>query len=102
MGYHYVNPALFDAPLDVRTPPLLLYQPNEDGGRELVAVEYFKVDEDQNLATNGDRPSLFGAAFDGPMPGHSDDMPIHYDLHVWLWQHNPDGMFAAFNPEGSC
>lgn len=102
MGYHYVNPALFDAPMDVRTPPILLYQSGEDGGRKLVAVEYFKADEDQDVDTDGDRPSLFGTEFDGPMAGHDDGMPIHYDLHVWLWQHNPDGMFAEFNPAGSC
>jgi hypothetical protein len=29
-------------------------------------------------------------------------MPIHYDLHVWLWKHNPSGLFAPFNPEASC
>jgi hypothetical protein len=29
-------------------------------------------------------------------------MPEHYDLHVWLWKHNPEGMFAQFNPRVSC
>jgi hypothetical protein len=29
-------------------------------------------------------------------------MPIHYDLHVWLYKHNPAGMFAAWNPRVSC
>jgi len=36
------------------------------------------------------------------MPGHSRVMPIHYDLHVWLWESNASGMFAPFNPELSC
>ena len=26
----------------------------------------------------------------------------HYDLHFWIWQPNPDGMFAAWNPSVSC
>ncbi len=25
-------------------------------------------------------------------------MPNHWDLHVWAWAHNPNGMFAQFNP----
>lgn len=102
MGYHYVNPALLEVPMDIRRPPILLYQPNGDGGRKLVAVEWFQPDADQDLATDDDRPSLFGQPFDGPMPGHGPEMPIHYDLHVWVWQHNPDGTFATWNPAGSC
>ncbi|MPY81030.1 MAG: hypothetical protein GEV04_21880 [Actinophytocola sp.] len=102
MGYHYVNPALLEAPMDVRTPPILIYQPRSDGSRKLVAVAYFQVDADQDLSTDDDRPSLFGQGFDGPMDGHGPDMPRHYDLHAWVWQHNPDGKFAQFNPAGSC
>ena len=30
------------------------------------------------------------------------DMPPHYDLHVWVWQANPAGIFAPFNPNVSC
>jgi hypothetical protein len=100
MGQHWLNPALF-GPIDLRKPAVLIYQPSDDGPK-LVAVEYFKVDEDQNLATDADRPSLLGHAFDGPMLGHEPGMPIHYDLHAWVWQHNPAGMFAQFNPSGSC
>jgi hypothetical protein len=29
-------------------------------------------------------------------------MPEHYDLHAWVWQANPAGMFAAWNPTVSC
>ena len=29
-------------------------------------------------------------------------VPPHYDLHVWLYRENPDGMLAAFNPDVSC
>ena len=34
------------------------------------------------------------------MLGHEPGMPIHYDLHVWIWQHNPVGMLDMFNPRG--
>lgn len=101
MGIHYVNPARIGG-LDPRKPDILLYVPGPNGRRQLVAVEYFTVDADQNLVTDEDRPSLFGQAFDGPMPGHFPGQPVHYDLHVWIWKVNPAGMFAPFNPRLSC
>lgn len=99
MGFHYVNPQRLGR-LDPTRPDILLYAPGPHGRRELVAVEYFSADEEPG--TDADRPSLFGQAFDGPMPGHTPRMPVHYDLHVWLWRHNPAGMFAPFNPNVSC
>jgi hypothetical protein len=85
----------------VTEPEQLLYAP-EGNRRKLVAVEYMVPDADQNLSTDDDRPSLFGRAFDGPMPGHNPRQPIHYDLHVWVWQANPDGVFAQWNPNVEC
>jgi hypothetical protein len=103
MGIHYVNPALIGDPaIDPRRPEILLYAPKEHGKLELVGVEYFKVDADQNLATDGDRPSVFGRPFDGPMLGHAPGMPIHYDLHVWFWRDNPNGLFSVWNPTVTC
>jgi hypothetical protein len=103
MGIHAINPALIaDDAIDPLRPELLLYVPKADGELELVGVEYFKVDADQNLGTAGDRPTLFGRAFDGPMPGHNPTMPIHYDLHVWVAEANPSGVFAMFNPALTC
>lgn len=103
MGIHAVNPALIaDPAINPTQPEILLYLPKANGQLELIGVEYFKVDADQNLATDADRPSVFGQPFDGPMPGHTPTMPIHYDLHVWFWADNPAGMFAPFNPSLSC
>jgi hypothetical protein len=28
--------------------------------------------------------------------------PPHYELHIWLYDHNPAGLFAAWNPTISC
>jgi len=36
------------------------------------------------------------------MLGHNPQMPIHYDLHVWLAKHNPSGLFSQWNPAISC
>jgi hypothetical protein len=103
MGFHAVNPALMaDSMIDPLRPEILLYVPNKNGKLKLVGVEYWKADADGNLATDDDRPSIFGQPFDGPMPGHTLTMPVHYDLHVWLFEANPSGMFAPFNPAVSC
>ena len=103
MGIHAVNHALMaDPAVDPMRPEILLYVPDKHGKLRLVGVEYWKADADGDLATDGDRPSVLGQPHDGPMPGHSPTMPVHYDLHVWLWEDNPSGFFAPFNPNLSC
>ena len=103
MGYHYVNPALIGDPsVDPLKPEVLLYAPKNNGGLKLVAVEYLVVDADQDLSTDEDRPNLFGVPFNGPMAGHEPGMPIHYDLHAWVWKANPAGLFADLNPKVRC
>ncbi len=103
MGYHYVNPALIgDRSVDPLKPEVLLYAPKNNGGLKLVAVEYLVADADQDLSTDEDRPDLFGVPFNGPMAGHEPGMPVHYDLHAWVWQANPAGLFADFNPKVGC
>lgn len=102
MGQHWVNPArLMDGVHDVSKPDILLYEPTADGPR-LVGVEWLQVDADQDLGTDDDRPFLGGVPFDGPMLGHEPGMPIHYDLHLYTWKHNPDGIAAPHNPRVSC
>jgi hypothetical protein len=104
MGYHYLNPALAaDTVVDPAHPEVLVFQRGHDGRLRLGAVEYFVADADQDPATDGDRPSLFDRyAFDGPMAGHEPGMPVHYDLHVWLYRHNPAGQLEAWNPRVHC
>lgn len=103
MGIHAVNRALeADPAIDPLRPESLLYVLKRNGKLRLVGLEYLKYDADQNLATDDDRPSLFGQPFDGPMEGHGPGMPVHYDVHVWIWKANPSGLFAPFNPSLSC
>lgn len=101
MGYHYVHPELIMAPIDPARPAILVYVPTKKGPR-LGAVEWLQPDADQDLTTDDDRPTLFGTPFDGPMEGHEPGMPRHYDLHAWLFERNPDGMFTAWNPNVRC
>jgi hypothetical protein len=98
MGIHYANFfRLFDASVNPAEPEFLLYAPDGRGGLRLVALEYFVP---AYLAE--EPPALFGREFEGPMPGHGPGEPVHYDLHVWAWRHNPAGMFAPFNPKVGC
>jgi hypothetical protein len=85
MGYHFVNPArMGDGHLDVTEPEVLLYEKDAHGRFRLTGVEY--------IGDEGD--ALFGRTFTPTPAGPA--------LHVWLWKHNPSGMFADWNPNVSC
>lgn len=101
MGIHYINFAQMGK-MDPLQPDALLYEPSGQGPR-LVAVEWIAIDDDQDLTTdNQPVPSLFGHRFDGPMPGHGPGMPVHYDLHAYVWQANPAGVLATWNENVHC
>ena len=121
MGIHAPNPALVrDGIVNQDQPEILLYLPQDDGSLRLVGVEYMQLVTVRNLTTGiaapwrspspwpadyelvTPTPELFGQIFQGPMAGHTATMPWHWDLHVWLWAHNPDGMFAPWNPTLQC
>jgi hypothetical protein len=103
LGIPYGNFALLnDGTVDPRKPEALLYEPRADGGLRLVGVEYILIDRDKDPATDDDRPTLFGQAFDGPTAEPQAGLPVHYDLEVWLWRHNADGLFATFNRNVHC
>ena len=102
MGIHYENPALMaDDAIDPLRPEQLLYEPTPTG-HVLVGVEYYKRDADQDAGTAPDTFKLFGIGVDGPMAGHYAGMPVHYDLHIWLYRENPTGTFNAFNVNVNC
>jgi len=105
MGFHYVNPALArDSNINLTTPEILLYA-SVGGELKLVGVEYFfGIGRPDAPIPDPAPPSpiLFGRTFNGPMLGHEPGMPPHYDLHVWVWQANPEGIFTQFNPNVSC
>ncbi len=103
MGYHFVNPQLIgDGRVDPTLPEILVYQKDRAGKFKLGAVEYFVADADQDPSTDDDRPTLMGHPFEGPMEGHEAGMPVHYDLHVWLYRNNPAGELASWNPDVTC
>jgi hypothetical protein len=103
LGIPYGNLSLLaDGRVDPRTPEALFYEPRANGKLRLVGVEYILFDADGDPATDEDRPTLFGQPFDGPTAEPQAGLPLHYDLEVWLWKHNPAGLFATFNPNVHC
>ena len=100
MGIHYVNLGLvLDGAVNAATPEALVYEPEPNGRLRLVAVEYIVP---QALWTGGDDPSLFGEDFELiPKPNRYGLDPF-YELHAWLWKHNPSGMFKDWNPRVEC
>lgn len=103
MGYHAPNLALRnDAEISLLKPDVLVYEKGPNGKHRLVAVEYFAFKSTWDAAHGGATaapPTLFGASV--PL---SDHPPFgqHYELHVWLFKHNPSGMFASWNPDVTC
>jgi hypothetical protein len=115
MGYHFLNPAIQD--FDVRKPPILVYQRH---GRswQLGALEWVFPEKPATPPLPGATYGSFGAAChykDGtfvfadtqdrcarrsPQTGAAFNFwhPDLVTLHVWLWFHNPDGLYSGTNP----
>jgi hypothetical protein len=102
MGFHWINGDLVgDTELDPATPEALVYAPTADGGLELVALEYVVFAEAWD-ADNDMAPMLFDEMFMLVEEPNRYELPAFYALHAWVWQDNPDGVFANFNPDVSC
>jgi hypothetical protein len=94
MGHHYgMIPRIDGAPPVADEPELLVFSPKSNGKLQLGAVEFIIP---YAAWTPTDPPELFGQTF------HRNDDAGLWVLHVWLWNHNPDGLFADWNPTVSC
>jgi len=98
MGYHYFNKALIDdLVVDVERPEGLVYTSGPEGQLQLVAVEYVVPGAGSNPPGVSEPPTVLG-------------MPMHilvpavgfYIQHVWVWSHNPAGLYVDWNPELTC
>jgi hypothetical protein len=120
MGIHYFRPDLLQitatAPrvdgtgthIDFTQPAVLLYEPQQDGSLELVAIENAVFAAAWSAAGNVEPPAFMGTPFDymADDPNTPEDeghmFVPHYDRHVWLFRENPNGVFAQWNPTVSC
>ena len=102
MGIHYVNGDLVgDGKVDASRPDVLVYEPRPDGTERLVAAEYV-VFQDAWDAHHDDPPELFGREFELLDASNRYGLPPFYELHAWLWKHNPSGFFEDWNPRVVC
>jgi hypothetical protein len=94
VGIVYVNiERLVDGIVDPSAPDALLYEPGKNGQLRLTGAE---LAIPYALWTEPDPPEFLGASFQ-----REDEFGV-FGLHVWIWRHNPDGMFATGNPRISC
>jgi hypothetical protein len=101
MGIHYLNPTLVDATIDAARPEMVVYEPRPNGKLKLVTLEYFVIKSVWD-ATHSAPPSLFGQEFLVTPSPNRYGLPPFYALHAWIWNPNPSGLFAPYNPRVSC
>jgi hypothetical protein len=88
MGHHYMKSSIVDAVFDLKEPEILVYNKDENGNQQLVAVEYA-------VPLTYAMPEGFTGASD-VWKGDSG-FPL-WLLHAWVWAYNPDGVFNWTNP----
>ena len=95
VGLVYVHPGrLMDGVIDPEKPDALIYEPARNGDRpRLVGVEFAIP---YALAPDQQPPKFLGATF------QSEEEFGVFALHVWVWRHNPEGLFAETNPTVFC
>jgi hypothetical protein len=104
MGVHFVNgPRVMNPSESLEQPEALVYDQNKgDLSLHLAAVEYI-VDKAAWDKTHSKAPELYkGHPFDTIEAPNRFGLPTFYAQHVWLWKHNPAGMFAMWNPNVHC
>lgn len=120
MGLHYIRPDLLgitgEQPrvsgvgthVDFEQPGVLIYEPQPDGSQKLVAIENLVWAGAWHEAGHTGPPSFHGYDYyymhDNPETeaDEAHGFEPHYELHFWLYEENPSGMFSPFNPNVSC
>lgn len=93
MGYHYAKGELIDGQVIEARPEVLLYEPRGKGKPTLVGVEFIIP---FTAWTSAEPPTLYGQSF-----ARNETFQV-WALHVWVWRHNPSGVFADWNPAVNC
>jgi hypothetical protein len=90
MGWHYLKESILDEKFEWTKPELLVYADDPCGGkRKLVAVEYAVP-----FALSHKAPAGFVGRADEWDANHTFDL---WTLHAWVYEFNPDGVFAPMN-----
>ena len=92
-GIHYGKSDLIDGTVAVMEPELVMYEPQQDGTLQLLAVEYIVPFAQW---TDSVPPMVMGESL------HRNEALELWVHHVWLWRENPSGMHADWNPNVTC
>jgi hypothetical protein len=93
---------------DFLKPSMLVYEPQADGSLKLVAVESLVFQSAWRVAGHKSPPRFRGVPYvllkDDPKTAvdEAHNYEPHYELHIWLFRHNPAGLYAEFNPRVTC
>ena len=105
MGVHFVLPALIAAgTLNAEQPQALIYEPMANGAMRLVGVEFIVL---ESVWAAGNHPAGSVPALDGNLLNYIGapnryGLPAFYEIHVWAWEHNPQGSYADWNTHVTC
>lgn len=88
MGHHYMKISLVDGIFDISHPEILVYNKDQHGVLQLVAVEY---------AVPLQEPEPAGFTGDGDVWDGNTGFGL-WLLHAWVWDYNPNGVFNPMNP----
>lgn len=103
MGVHFVRPDRINkGTLAADQPSALIYEPMASGAQRLVGVEFIVIAAPWDSAHPGITPALEGNLLNLVSAPNRFGLPAFYELHVWAWEHNPNGSFADWNTRVIC
>jgi hypothetical protein len=100
MGVHYVHPDRFDGQLNLLEPEVLVYAIEPNGEQKLAAVEY--IIPAAFWPGDAPPPEFLGQELRYKTTMGPHELDPYYEVHVWAWRHNPNGLFADWNPKVTC
>ena len=104
MGVHFILKERVDkAILKAEYPEALIYEPLENGSFRLVGVEFIIL-ADVWQANNPDAgpPALDGNLLNYVGSPNRYGLPPFFEIHVWAFEHNPNGSFSDWNNRVTC
>ena len=103
MGVHLVLPSrISSGVLNATQPQALIYEPMSNGAMRLVGVEFIVLASIWEANNPNTVPALNGNLLNYVAAPNRYGLPAFYEIHVWAWEHNPQGSYADWNTNVTC
>jgi hypothetical protein len=108
MGVHFILPERVQkAVLKAEEPEALIYEPLENGYFQLVGVEFIILADVWQANNSSDGTPAGPPALEGHLLNYIGmpnryGLPPFFEIHVWAFEHNPNGSFADWNNRVTC